>query len=958
MRLLDTSKIQVVEFHGDDVPPYAILSHCWADGEVLLADLQLPAAMGCDWDLVPALKKDNGRFKKLLGARRRHDNTTPPALQLLQNKAGAESASLLSSITGIPRPVLTQDQSLIHISVASRMCWAANRSTTRVEDIAYSLLGLFDVNMPLMYGEGENAFIRLQEAILVKHDDQSLFAWRDTDWVVAQDVEYDNPIDRRLSGLLADRPARFGLMGNLETTLKLAFAGSPSAVTSKGLQVDFFLHACTARMKVLTRGADFYAVLSCEELNERTGKRRAPIIYLKRLWGTGDQFARIRVDLLETVDSDTPELRQGLYQSIFVKQTPESDLFLVTIMAGAESPDHALPPNIAMQGDIQPVQVLSAGSDEWWEPGRFHIEISDFQLGQPAAIFKIMVANIIVDVAVGLQIINQRFIRSWCQILDWPNRADNSSPAHVFRIVEEQSMLASVQLREVSVEKDRRTGALVCAAVTEHSRGRALDIFLHIGVDNWESPIRPPEYHYRGNLSPHSDLEVVSAHQVDAIVAQRPPPSRVPSRAQPHRNQLDIENLLADFGVADSVEHCRESLPTLEPSAQAMIDVITARDITKTLAHFRGSRQVDSDPDPVLHFCPIHWAVLEGNIPFLRLLLLYGANPLGPSITRLTTLHLVAATGNSDVLKVLQPILHRMFRSDDSEREGRADNHLEPTSDLRDYPLHFAAAYATDPGFWIPPNRRILHPHVGHYTEGGSVAQNSLGETPLHRAAAMGNMTSVSHLLQQAARKSQEWSLPEEKGLLNHPDNVGRTPLWHAACAAESFPVVEELLQQGASCSLADEDGLTPVHVACRFGHWASLEMMVEAGASLDLPAGSLDLLPSHLAAIFGHKSCLAILMSEGAPVTSRPFDDEERVEALHFAVANEHHECARLIWEQYPAPFEGWSLCVVLDEHGGGPVLKPMYIQITGAERWLAKPENPADVAAETDLSRLSLEE
>ena len=46
------------------------------------------------------------------------------------------------------------------------MAWAANRETTREEDMAYSLLGIFDVNMPLIYGEGnEKAFRRLRDEI-------------------------------------------------------------------------------------------------------------------------------------------------------------------------------------------------------------------------------------------------------------------------------------------------------------------------------------------------------------------------------------------------------------------------------------------------------------------------------------------------------------------------------------------------------------------------------------------------------------------------------------------------------------------------------------------------------------------------------------------------------------------------------------------------------------------------
>ena len=57
------------------------------------------------------------------------------------------------------------------------MSWAAKRRTTRVEDRAYSLLGLFEINMPLLYGEGEKAFLRLQEEIAKNASDLSLFAW-------------------------------------------------------------------------------------------------------------------------------------------------------------------------------------------------------------------------------------------------------------------------------------------------------------------------------------------------------------------------------------------------------------------------------------------------------------------------------------------------------------------------------------------------------------------------------------------------------------------------------------------------------------------------------------------------------------------------------------------------------------------------------------------------------------
>lgn len=61
--------------------------------------------------------------------------------------------------------------------VATKMAWVARRQTSRMEDMAYCLLGIFGVNMPLLYGEGRKAFMRLQLEILKKSDDESLFAW-------------------------------------------------------------------------------------------------------------------------------------------------------------------------------------------------------------------------------------------------------------------------------------------------------------------------------------------------------------------------------------------------------------------------------------------------------------------------------------------------------------------------------------------------------------------------------------------------------------------------------------------------------------------------------------------------------------------------------------------------------------------------------------------------------------
>lgn len=88
-----------------------------------------------------------------------------------------EKKKPLSLITGIDEDILTGPLTCNDASVARRMSWAARRQTTRTEDASYCLLGIFDVNVPLLYGEGDKAFFRLQEQILKASNDMTILAW-------------------------------------------------------------------------------------------------------------------------------------------------------------------------------------------------------------------------------------------------------------------------------------------------------------------------------------------------------------------------------------------------------------------------------------------------------------------------------------------------------------------------------------------------------------------------------------------------------------------------------------------------------------------------------------------------------------------------------------------------------------------------------------------------------------
>lgn len=72
---------------------------------------------------------------------------------------------IIHEITGVPVQAL-RGEPLSHFSVEERFSWAATRQATRAEDWVYSLVGIFDVFLPIIYGEGrENALRRLRNEI-------------------------------------------------------------------------------------------------------------------------------------------------------------------------------------------------------------------------------------------------------------------------------------------------------------------------------------------------------------------------------------------------------------------------------------------------------------------------------------------------------------------------------------------------------------------------------------------------------------------------------------------------------------------------------------------------------------------------------------------------------------------------------------------------------------------------
>jgi hypothetical protein len=235
----------------------------------------------------------------------------------------SDFTALLSSITGIDQLCLANPANLPRRSVATRMSWAAKRETTRPEDSAYSLMGIFSINMPILYGEGlAGAFHRLQLEILQRTPDQSIFAWKDV--AASEDTR---------SGLLAPSPAcfidsRFTVKGKLVWTSTIQM----TVATNLGIQINVPLVSFQHNVDIFT------ASLRCWTITHDDSEepKRAQIV-LRRLTATSkgsplNMYQRIRCNSLPLVRD---KVYIGNRDDIFVLNNEQADH---AVLVGAVKP--------------------------------------------------------------------------------------------------------------------------------------------------------------------------------------------------------------------------------------------------------------------------------------------------------------------------------------------------------------------------------------------------------------------------------------------------------------------------------------------------------------------------------------------------------------------------------------------------------------------------------------------
>ncbi|KAG2159391.1 heterokaryon incompatibility protein-domain-containing protein [Suillus bovinus] len=203
----------------------------------------------------------------------------------------ATFAPTLSKITRIRQDILLGDQ--YEPSIAEKMSWAAGRKTQRIEDRAYSLMGLFGIHMPIIYGEGDKAFRRLQLEIMKSSDDQTIFAWHDS---------RAHPHSVRNRGLLASTPDVFMraspvvAIDHSHFISILPWSRSLSSELSRGYHIlNDGIHI-TLPMKRVAEG--WLAVLRCRKKDQEFPYG----IYLKERSGS-DDFLRTSPTKLKELES-------------------------------------------------------------------------------------------------------------------------------------------------------------------------------------------------------------------------------------------------------------------------------------------------------------------------------------------------------------------------------------------------------------------------------------------------------------------------------------------------------------------------------------------------------------------------------------------------------------------------------------------------------------------------------
>ncbi|KAL0934021.1 het domain protein [Colletotrichum truncatum] len=756
---------------------------------------------------------------------------------------------ILAQITGVNESVLAGETLLSDISVANKMRWAASRETTRPEDMAYCLLGIFDVNMPLLYGEGMRAFVRLQEEILKESDDQSLFLWDfPSDGEHAADT---------LFGLLAPSPSVF-LQPDLDHIRPLPPSESqesiPATATSQGLRTRMLL------FPVHPEADEYYAMLDCIGFrSHEPAVAWSPCLMLRRLWG--DQYARITSTQGSIVlfPHDSFDERNGTVENIYVKQNPFYALPEVTVRSRNRGGDRLIPGYLGFK-------VVAAYPPERWDPVLSIIRAKEPQSGHALLVLRFSSDErsliTTVDVSVGLR----RVRRRW-ELCYEKHACVGDSLQQVYRDIakgeigsettaHDSKRLSFVRVDTIeTVRRGRRFIQLEVSGAVELDSKLALNTKAFLPeTESFFSEIR--KVTQSCCFEPQWSFDCFPA--MLNVVRTKPADLREPLRSS--KTMDELQNVVIDVH---------------RPYA-SLIQAVRARREREIITLITKDRKLlESRTKEMDDFRPIHWAAAYGYLDILKTLTRLGASQTSRTRSGYMAIHLAIMNNNINLVGYL-------LEDEASMRRKTVPDFLHSLTTEREESVLHLLATPVSTGLANQRICKIIDLIRQDFGDNGNYSFphiNWLGESPLHRAAATSNAHAMEYLL----------DILGQRNFIDRPDNSDRSMMFHAACGGE-VQIITRLLSLGSSLDLSDDRGRSPLHAAVMANKPEAVSTLLACGANPNSVTHIAGLTPLHFACLYGFSECLGMLL-EWANMNQWTTGDI-RMQPLHIAVANSHLDC------------------------------------------------------------------
>ncbi|KAF4428771.1 beta transducin [Fusarium acutatum] len=763
-----------------------------------------------------------------------------------------ELASEIEDITGIPRRFLLGWVDFHQASVAQRMSWASKRKTKREEDIAYCLLGIFNVTMPMIYGEGHKAFERLQLKIMEQTTDDSILAWG----VKVQGMEFESqtgPSDYSTSaGMFAKSPMDFAKCGRI-----VPKALDPTCITSFAVSGGYIR---TSLKLQSTENGVAYGLLNCGLENTTEGNIAIPLRCTTPSISTIREYIRpigYGPILLSGVRSncyDVHEVRIRVDRQIRpAEMTGKSiwlhidghqklKLHLTEVWPPLEwDRGRALVMNLYDSNQTVRQRHLARFTTKA-KKSRDIVVVLDFDLHAQyscancfaiAAPEKLDMAKI----AGGLEFMKSEHLRDKVihngnDIVEISLRREDISQGSIFLL-----RLARTDMRPLP---DADTSHRISKATEMHMlisslcEGDCIEETINTVIEEQDATLNELES-LKGELDKVVEKErqlAVERERIergmkmmemkmceyDTIISE----TKERLAELEYRSEKNILNI-------EKVNGVRGPISWAETMIQSLLDKQKESQGTETPFSTSPSNLMVNSRQSMGGFIPLLWAAANGKNTILQLLINKGAD-------------LEVRNPENSYTALMYAAVYGRVSAAESLLDGGAM--LEAQDKYTYTPLALAASVGHE-----PITSLLLD-------KGADIeARSSDGSTPLSIAARKGNDGVVKVLLEKGANVEAE-------------NQAGDSPLLRA-CNYGHMGVIQQLIDAGANIQTQTYDGSTPLSSAARKGRESLVKLLLEKGADIDAKDHNGDT-PLSRACLYDHIGVVTMLIEEGATVDVR----------------------------------------------------------------------------------------